>query len=141
MYFDRTALIQLGTVALTVLLSAGCASHSQPASSVTIVNRGEHLIGYDVPAGPTKPRHAPVDLSKDHLLEIYNGQQKIIERMEARQRKKEQRKLGEEAVDDTENLAEGRAAPLPDDISPEDLLRILEKQQSLIDSLNSISRN
>jgi len=74
------------------------------------------------------------------LLEIYNGQQKIIERMEAVQRKKEEQRLGQRS-DDFTDIAEGAAAPLPDDISSSELLRILEKQQSLIQALSSNSRN
>ena len=60
--------------------------------------------------------------------------------MEARQRKKEEQKRGEE-VDEFSDLAEGRAMPLSDDISSDELLRILEKQQSLIQALSSTSRN
>lgn len=86
-------------------------------------------------------QHTSVDSSKEHLLEIYNGQQKIIERMEARQRKKEEQRAGERADNDFTDVAEGAAAPLPDNISATELLRILEKQQSLIQALSSSSRN
>ena len=124
---------------LTVLLAAGCATQ-KPSRTTTIINRGEQLIATNgtEPTPPTTGPAKSVDVSKEHLLEIYNGQQKIIERMEARQQKKEEEKRGESHFTD---LAEAQAAPLPDDISPTELLRIIEKQQSLIQALNSSSRN
>jgi hypothetical protein len=123
------------------LLFVGCASHP-PARTIAIVNRGENLIATRgrEPAPPKAGPEKSVDVSKEHLLEIYNGQQKIIERMEAQQRKQDAQKRGER-TDDLTELAEGQAAPLPDDISPNDLLRIIEKQQFLIQALNSSSRN
>jgi len=127
---------------LIALLVAGCASHP-PSHAAKIINRGERLIGYQgrgATSQATLPGSTAVDLSKEHLVEIYNGQQKLIERMEARQRKKEEQKQGEE-VDESSDLAEGRAMPLSDDISSDELLRILEKQQSLIQALSSTSRN
>jgi hypothetical protein len=124
------------------LLSAGCASHP-PSPSVAIINRGERLIATHGNGGSQQSsagRQGSIDSSKRHLLEIYNGQQKIIERMEALQRKKEEQRLGQRS-DDFTDIAEGAAAPLPDDISSSELLRILEKQQSLIQALSSNSRN
>jgi hypothetical protein len=129
------------TIWLIALLSTGCVSQP-PSRTVAIINRGEHLIAtHDSgESQPSTSRRTSVNSSKQHLLEIYNGQQKIIERIEARQRKKEEHRLGE-ASDDFADIAEGAAAPLPDDISAIELLRILEKQQSLIQALSSSSRN
>ena len=132
---------QLTAIVSIMLLSTGCASHP-PARTAAIINRGEQLIATNG-TEPVPPKTGPaksVDSSKEHLLEIYNGQQKIIERMETRQRKKEEQRRGEHS-DDFTDIAESAAAPLPDDISPPELLRILEKQQSLIQALSSSSRN
>jgi hypothetical protein len=119
-------------LALVALPLAGCASHPQ-SHAAQVVNRGEHLIG-SRGRSPT-----PGNVSREHLLEIYNGQQKIIETMEARQRKKEAQKHGE-PIDELD-VAEGEAMPLSNDISSDQLLEILEKQQSLIQALRARSRN
>ncbi len=120
------------------LLFVSCASHP-PARTVAIINRGENLIAShgNEPAPPKTGPDKSVDTSREHLFEIYTGQQKIIEDMERRQRRKEEQRLGERGDD----VAEGHAAPLPDDISPAELLRIIEKQQSLIQALGASSRN
>ena len=63
--------------------------------------------------GPTRP---PVDTYRKHLFELYGGQQQIIESLEAND--------------------EGPAMDLPPDISNEELVNILQKQQKLIKALH-----
>ena len=68
------------------------------------------------------------DISKKHLLELYAGQQAIIETLE---------------VNSTSrggmSPEEAHASDLPEDISQEDLLRILGQQQKLIKALTARS--
>ena len=122
---------------VSIALLASCAS--QPPSHTTeIIKHGEQLIDFHPAENSTK--HQRIDASKEHLLEIYNGQQKIVERMEARQRQREARRHQENG-DEFSEIAEEHAAPLPEDISSDELLRILEKQQSLIEALRAPPHN
>ena len=63
------------------------------------------------------PGRTPVDTSRQHLFELYSGQQQIIESLEGNE--------------------EGPAMDLPSDISNEELLSILQKQQRLIKALTN----
>ena len=68
--------------------------------------------------GPNRP---PVDTYRKHLFELYTGQQQIIESLEA--------------------TDEGPAMDLPSDISNDELVNILQKQQKLIKALTSRNTN
>lgn len=130
---------------LIAALSVGCAATHQPSREAAIISRGERLIDYRKTRALSRQRSSSsstaTELSKEHLLEIYNGQQKIIERMEAQQRRKEEQRLARNEEDEFSDSSEGHALPLPSDISSNELLRILEKQQSLIQALSSKSPN
>ena len=68
------------------------------------------------------------DISKKHLLELYAGQQAIIETLEANSTSR-----------GGMSPEEAHASDLPEDISQEDLLRILGQQQKLIKALTDRS--
>ena len=74
------------------------------------------------------PSSQPPDTSKEHLLELYAGQQQIIEALEARTPEHDPAEG---------DRAERHASDLPKDISQEDLLRILGQQQKLIKALTN----
>jgi hypothetical protein len=110
-------------------LLAGCASQE-----TATVKRAEKLIAtYSVKSpkrAPAPPALGPgalsPDVSKKHLLELYTGQQQIIETLETRSPERDP------AEGDS---AERHAADLPEDISQPDLVRILGQQQKLIKAL------
>jgi len=122
----------------TGVLLAGCANQQ-----TATVKRAERLVAtYSVKSakrGPAKSESAPVspalgpssqppDTSKEHLLELYAGQQQIIEALEARTPEHDPAEG---------DRAERHASDLPKDISQEDLLRILGQQQKLIKALTN----
>jgi len=139
----RIVLLSAAIISMPAWLS-GCASSGANAT----VKKAEKLIAAH-PAvkvkqtRPSVPAEAPAsslaapglgpvptraDVSKKHLLELYAGQQAIIEALEANARS------GGDMSDD-----EAHASDLPEDISQEDLLRILGQQQKLIKALTDRS--
>ena len=89
---------------------------SHPAE-VPAVGEGLGMMPPPPALGPSRP---PVDAYRKHLFELYAGQQQIIESLEAND--------------------EGPAMDLPSDISNDELLNILQKQQKLIKELTKRQR-
>lgn len=113
----------------TAALLAGCASQE-----TATVKRAEKLIAaYSVKSpkrAPAPPALGPgsqrPDISKKHLLELYRGQQQIVETLETRSPERDPAEG---------DIAERHASDPPDDVSQADLLRILGQQQKLIKAL------
>lgn len=86
-------------------------------------------MGMTPPVSPALgPSSQPPDIFKKHLLELYTGQQQIIEALEARTPEHDPAEG---------DRTEQHASDLPKDISQEDLLRILGQQQKLIKALTN----
>lgn len=93
------------------------ARKSAPAAA-PIVAEGPAFAMMPPPPALGPGRRAPVDTSRQHLFELYTGQQQIIESLEA-----------------GGPNGEGHAMDLPEDISTDDLINILRQQQKLIKAL------
>ena len=130
---------------------AGCASPGaatvRQAERLISQGQGKRIARVDNSDEPAPPAEAPawarqpstvplkpVDTSRKHLLELYAGQQEIINKLEGTAN------AGSRTNPDVPGAGpseEGPPSDLPPNISHDDLLRILGQQQKLIKALTN----
>ncbi len=98
-----------------------------PAEAPAWARRPSTFAPPDMGPGPER-----ADTSRKHLLELYAGQQGIIERLEGKRNAGSRTNPVPPSAGPSE---EGPASDLPPNISQDDLLRILGQQQKLIKAL------